>query len=89
MFRKFGAVLATAAMLTSSGLAFAADQQQTPQQQSTLAPGNSAGVEQARGLDTNVLLIALGIGLVAGGVALALSGAGSGNGNVSTTSTGG
>jgi hypothetical protein len=86
MLRKWAAIVASAAMLTSSTVAFA-DDQKPAQQQGALAPGNAAGVEKATGMDTNVLLIALGIGLVAGGVALALSSSGGGNGGVSSTGT--
>lgn len=85
MLRKYAAVIASVAMLSSSTMAFAnSTQQAEPQQQGALAPGNAAGVEQARGITTNILLIAVGVGLVAGGVALALS---SSNGG-SSSSTG-
>lgn len=86
MLRKYAAVIASIAMLSSSTMAFAnSSQPAQPQQQGALAPGNAAGVEQARGMGTNVLLIAIGVGLVAGGVALALSN--SGGGSSSSTGT--
>lgn len=88
MLRKYAAVIASVAMLSSSTMALANSSQQTaPQQQGALAPGNAAGVEKATGLGTNVLLIAVGVGVVAGGIALALSHTGGGNGGVSSTGT--
>ena len=76
MFRKYAAVIASVAMLSSTTMAFAGstdDQAQPKQQQGALAPGNAAGVEKAEALSTNLVLITIGIGVVAGGAALALS----------------
>lgn len=88
MLRKYAAVIASVAMLSSSTMAFANSTQQVQPQQGALAPGNAAGVEKATALSTNILLLSIGVAVVAGGVALALSHTGSSNnGNVSTTST--
>lgn len=87
MFRKYAAVVASVAMLSSSTMAFADDSKQPAQQQQqqgALAPGHAAGVEKAVGESTNILLITLGVGVVAGGVALALSSGNSGNSTNST-----
>lgn len=88
MLRKWAAIVASAAMLVSSTMAFADDAHPAQQQQGALAPGNAAGVEKATGEGTNVLLIVLGVGLVAGGVALALAGSGGGSSNGGVSSTG-
>jgi len=85
MMRKFSAVAASIAMLMSSTLAFADEQQQpNAQEQGALAPGKPAGVEKAVGEDTNIALIVVGLGVVAGGVALALGGSGGSNSSTST-----
>ncbi len=88
MLRKWAAIVASSAMLMSTTMAFAGTPQQAqPQQQQhgALAPGKAAGVEQAVGVGTNTLLILVGVGLVAGGVALALSGSSGGNSSTGTT----
>jgi hypothetical protein len=84
MLRKWAGIIASVAMLMPCTMAFANDAHPA-QQQGALAPGNAAGVEKATALNTNVLLIVVGVSLVAGGVALALSSSGGGGG--STTST--
>ncbi len=82
--RKMVGMIAAMAMLTSSTLAFA--DTQTQQQQGALAPGNAAGIEKAQGwMGSNTLLLLLGLGIVAGGIALA---AGGGGGGSTTTTTG-
>jgi hypothetical protein len=79
MLRKLSAVTAAAALLMSSTLAFAGDQRQADtQQQGALAPGKAAGVEKATGEGVNIAMMVIGLGVVAGGVALALSGSGGG-----------
>jgi len=86
MLRKLSAMAAAAALLTASTLAFADEQQQPKtQEQGALAPGNAAGVEKAVGEGTNIALIVVGLGVVAGGVALALSGGGGGKSDPATS----
>ena len=90
MLRKSAAVIASAAMLVSSTLAFAGEPQQSaPQAQGALAPGSAAGVEKANSEGANIAMIAVGLAVVAGGVALALSSGvgGGGNGGVGSTGT--
>ena len=76
--RTIGAAILASGMIVSS--AFAATDAVAP-----LAPGKPAGVKQAQAAD-NTLLIVLGLGVVAGGVALVASG--NGNGSVATTTSG-
>lgn len=76
--RIIGAAILASGLIVSS--AFAATDAAAP-----LAPGKPAGVKQAQAAD-NTLLIVLGLGVVAGGVALVASGGG--NGSVTTTTTG-
>ncbi len=76
--RIFGAAILASSLIVSS--AFAATDATAP-----LAPGKPAGVKQAQATD-NTLLLVLGLGVVAGGIALVASG--SGNGSVTTTTTG-
>ena len=76
--RTIGAVLLASSLIASS--AFAATDVSAP-----LAPGKPAGVKQAQSMD-NTLLLVLGLGVVAGGIALVASG--NGNTSVSTTTTG-
>jgi hypothetical protein len=76
--RIIGATVLASSLLVSS--AFAATNAAAP-----LAPGKPAGVKQAQAAD-NTLLMVLGLGVVAGGIALVASG--NGNGSVTTTTTG-
>ena len=76
--RTIGAAIVASSLIISS--AFAATDSATP-----LAPGKPAGVKQAQATD-NTLLLVLGLGVVAGGIALVASG--NGNGSVTTTTTG-
>jgi hypothetical protein len=73
--RTIGAVLLATSLITST--AFAATDASAP-----LAPGKPAGVKQAQSMD-NTLLLVLGLGVVAGGIALVASG----NGHNTTTTT--
>lgn len=66
--RTVGAVLLASSLIASS--AFAATDASAP-----LTPGKPAGVKQAQAMD-NTLLIVLGLGVVAGGIALVASGGG-------------
>ena len=70
--RTFGAVLLASSLMVTG--AFAAP----------LAPGKPAGVKKAQ-MEHNTLLIVLGVGIVAGGIALVASN-GNGSGVTSTTS---
>jgi hypothetical protein len=76
--RIIGAAILASSLIISS--AFAATNSAAP-----LAPGKPAGVKQAQAAD-NTLMIVLGLGVVAGGIALVASGGG--NGSVTTTTTG-
>ena len=76
--RILGAAILASSLVVSS--AFAATDSAAP-----LAPGKPAGVKQAQ-MEGNTLLLVLGVGVVAGGIALVASG--SGNGSVTTTTTG-
>lgn len=73
----FGAAILASSLIVSS--AFAATDAATP-----LAPGKPAGVKQAQAAD-NTVLIVLGLGVVAGGIALVASG--NGGNSVATTTT--
>ena len=95
MLRKLGAMVVTAAFVVSSTAALAGTtqgqspvkQQTSVQQQGALAPGGAAGVQQAQEfMGGNTLLMLLGVGVIAGGLALTLGG--NSNGSVSTTTTG-
>lgn len=77
--RTIGAVLLASSLIVSS--AFAATDASAP-----LAPGKSAGVKQAQAMD-NTLLLVLGLGVVAGGIALVASGNGKPAVSATTTST--
>ena len=81
MYKKFGAVALAAALLFSS-TAFAAGTNQ-----GALAPGKPATVSQAQHFGSHTLLLLLGVGLVAGGLAAALTGGGHGTTTTSTTGT--
>ncbi|MES2256291.1 MAG: hypothetical protein V4559_14780 [Pseudomonadota bacterium] len=75
------AILASSLIVSS---AFAATNVAAP-----LAPGKPAGVKQAQAAD-NTLLMVLGLGVVAGGIALVASGGGNDNpaaGTATTTTT--
>lgn len=76
--RTIGAALLASSLIASS--AFAATDAGAP-----LTPGKPAGVKQAQSLDNNTLLLILGLGVVAGGIALVASG--NGNNTVTTTTT--
>ena len=75
--RVIGAAILASSLVVSSS--FAATDAAAP-----LAPGKPAGVKQAQ-MQGNTLLLVLGVGVVAGGIALVASG--SGNGSVATTTT--
>ena len=76
--RIIGAAILASSLVVSSS--FAATNSTAP-----LAPGKPAGVKQAQ-MEGNTLLLVLGVGVVAGGIALVASG--NGNGSVTTTTTG-
>jgi len=76
--RIIGAAILASSLIVSS--AFAATNAAAP-----LAPGKPAGVKKAQAAD-NTMLMVLGLGVVAGGIALVASGGG--NGSVTTTTTG-
>lgn len=76
--RTIGAAILASSLIVSS--AFAATNAAAP-----LAPGKPAGVKKAQAAD-NTMLMVLGLGVVAGGIALVASG--NGNGSVTTTTTG-
>lgn len=84
MLRKWGSVVAAAAMLTTSTMAFAGS---NDQQQGALAPGNAAGVEQAEGMGNDTVMLLVGLGVVAGGLCLVLCS--NHNGSPSATTTNG
>ena len=71
--RTIGAVLLASSLIASS--AFAATDASAP-----LTPGKPAGVKQAQRMD-NTLLLVMGLGVVAAGIALVASG----NGNTTVT----
>jgi hypothetical protein len=75
--RIIGAAILASSLVVSSS--FAATNSAAP-----LSPGKPAGVKQAQ-MEGNTLMWVLGLGVVAGGVALVASG--NGNGSVSTTTT--
>ena len=75
--RIIGAAILASSLVVSSS--FAATDSAAP-----LSPGKPAGVKQAQ-MQGNTLLLVLGVGVVAGGIALVASG--SGNGSVTTTTT--
>ena len=75
--RTIGAAIVASSLIVSS--AFAAPDSAAP-----LAPGKPAGVKQAQATD-NTLLLVLGLGVVAGGIALVASG--NGNSSVATMTT--
>jgi hypothetical protein len=64
--RTIGAILLASSLIASS--AFAATDASAP-----LTPGKPAGVKQAQSTD-NTLLLVLGLGVVAGGIALVATG---------------
>jgi len=74
------AVLLASSLLASN--AFAATDASAP-----LTPGKPAGVKQAQEMD-NTLLLVLGLGVVAGGIALVASGNGHSTVSATTTTTG-
>lgn len=76
--RIIGAAILASSLVVSSS--FAATNAAAP-----LPPGKPAGVKQAQ-MEGNTLLLVLGVGVVAGGIALVASG--NGNGSVTTTTTG-
>ncbi len=77
--RSIGSALLATALFASS--AFAATDVST---KAPLAPGKPAGVKQAQ-LAGSGLLFVVGIGIVAGGIALVASGAGNGHNITNTT----
>ena len=78
--RTIGAVLLASSLIASS--AFAATDASAP-----LAPGKPAGVKKAQEMD-NTLLLVVGLGVVAAGVALVASGNGHSTVTATTTTTG-
>ena len=78
--RTIGAALLASSLIASS--AFAASDASAP-----LAPGKPAGVKQAQIADNTVLLV-VGLGVVAAGIALVASGNGHATESSTTTSTG-
>jgi len=83
MLRKWGSMVAAAALLSSSTMAFASTD---AQQQGALAPGNAAGVQQAQGMTDDTTMLLVGTVFLAGGLCLVLCG-GNSNGTPSTTTT--
>ncbi len=81
MLRKLGAVaLATTMLISSATYALAQGGQ------GALTPGKAASVKQAESFtDSNTLILLLGVGVVAGGIALVASG--DGHGVVGSTTT--
>jgi len=77
--RIIGAAILASSLIVSS--AFAATNAAAP-----LAPGKPAGVKKAQAAD-NTMLMVLGLGVVAGGIALVASGGGNGSVTTTTTST--
>ena len=78
--RTIGAAILASSLIVSS--AFAATDGAAP-----LAPGKPAGVKQAQEMDNHTLLIVLGLGVVAGGIALVASGGGGHAAAAGSTST--
>lgn len=81
--RIIGAAILASSLIVSS--AFAATNAAVP-----LAPGKPAGVKKAQAAD-NTMLMVLGLGVVAGGIALVASGGGNDkvvNATSTTTTTG-
>lgn len=75
--KLIAAILAASLVSASSFSAVAGEQTQAPaHQQGALAPGGAAGVHEAQFFGHHTLLILLGIGVIAGGVALAVGGHG-------------
>jgi hypothetical protein len=81
MFRTFGAAAVAASLLIASATATFADPSAS---EGPLAPASQAGVKQALSLGSNTTAVFLGVGLLAGGLALALSG--NDNGSATTGS---
>ena len=77
--RTIGAILLASSLIASS--AFGATDASAP-----LAPGEPAGVKKAQIAD-NTLLLVVGLGVVAAGIALVASGNGKSTVNTTTTST--
>jgi hypothetical protein len=80
--RTIGAAILASSLVVSS--AFAATDAPAKNTAAPLAPGKPAGVKKAQAAD-NTLLLVLGLGVVAGGIALVASG--NGNGSTTTTTT--
>ena len=77
--QTIGAAILASSLIVSS--AFAATDATAP-----LAPGKPAGVKQAQ-MEGNTLLLVVGLGVVAGGVALLASGGGGNPVAATTTAT--
>ena len=77
--RSIGAIILASSLTISS--AFAATDTNAP-----LVPGKPAGVKQAQSMN-NTLLLVLGLGVVAGGIALVASGNGHSTPSTVTTTT--
>lgn len=83
MLRKWGSMVAAAALLSSSTMAVAGTD---AQRQGALAPGDAAGVQKAEGMSDDTTMLLVGAVVLAGGLCLVLCG-GSSNGTPSTTTT--
>jgi hypothetical protein len=82
--RTIGAIVLASCLVVSS--AFAATNAPAPNASGPLPPGKPAGVKKAQVAD-NTLLLVLGLGVVAGGIALVASGNGNGSTTATTTAT--
>ncbi len=80
--RTIGAAILASSLVVSS--AFAATNAPAKDAAAPLPPGKPAGVKKAQAAD-NTLMLVLGLGVVAGGIALVASG--NGNGSTTTTTT--
>lgn len=72
------AIVVTVALGLAMGSTLAFAQERPVSNTATLAPGQPAGLKQAQ-MGSNTLPILLGVGLVAGGIALAASSGGDDN----------
>jgi hypothetical protein len=82
--RTIGAAILASSLVISS--AFAATNAPAKNTQAPLPPGKPAGVKKAQAAD-NTLMLVLGLGVVAGGIALVASGTGNGSTTTTTTAT--
>lgn len=84
MLRKWASVIAAGSMLLSSTAVFAA----SDTEQSALTPGNTAGVQEAQGMDVDTTMALAAVAVVVAGVVLATTSSGNGGNTTSTTATG-